>query len=412
LSQASPIKTYFWQLAKAGIAALGIVCISRFLGAEGRGELGLYLFYMQLALMLVEFVAGSAVANWLAQYKPSSILPRVAFVPILVAVLLMGVLPSLNADWSLLWFLLQFVTLAYLTIQYNLYQSQGWIERRNALQGLLELLKLAGFGALIYLGLGHEDCCADHRLSQVIQVLSVSALLVALLSLWRTRHIWRSSWPPSPWPPGLLAEGFWAQGGHLLLYLVYRVPIWTLNQSGHVAEAGVFANALLVADAFWLFANSFGSVLHSRVLRSNRVSFHARLLRRYTWISVTATVMACLLLLCVPRDWFALVFGPDFAELKSRCVELMPAILFLAASSSLGHYLHARGAFKALAFSYGVALLVLLLSLTVLNYTWSLDLAFAVLLVLNSLQVRSRINWSGQSQKLGPLVLRWLSRRF
>jgi hypothetical protein len=106
------------------------------------------------------------------------------------------------------------------------------------------------------------------------------------------------------------------------------------------------------------------------------------------------------------------VFGEDFDSLKMRCVELIPAIICLAGSASLGHYLHAEGAFKALAFSYGSSLLVLLMSLEILPYIYALDVAFVVLLVINGLQVHRRLDWSVHKQNVLPLLLRWWRLRF
>jgi O-antigen/teichoic acid export membrane protein len=416
MSQASPIKTYLWQLAKAAVAALGIICVSRYLGASGRGEWGLYLFYLQLCLMLVEFVAGSAVANWIARYGIAAILPYVFLAPVAGSLLLSIAWPYLGWPWEQSWFRLQFLALAFLNIQYNLYQAQGWVERRNSLQWLLEFAKFVGFAGLLYLwstdNPNHEVCCGDQKLDGVIRVVSIAIVGVLLISMYRTHRLIRASLPKKPWPKGLLKEGFWAQVGHLLLYLVYRLPIWTLNQRGESAEAGVFSNALLVADAFWLFANSFGSVLHSRVLRSANRAFHARLVRRYTLISLMATTAACLVLVFVPASWFIAVFGEDFDQLKMRCVELIPAIICLAGSASLGHYLHAEGAFKALALSYGTSLLALLIGLEILPYIYALDVAFAVLLVINGLQVRRRLDWSAHKQNVLPLLRRWWRLRF
>jgi O-antigen/teichoic acid export membrane protein len=324
--------------------------------------------------------------------------------------------PYLGWPWELSWFSLQFSALAFLNIQYNLYQAEGWVERRNSLQWLLEFAKFLGFAGLLYWlsteSPSHEVCCGDQKLDGVIRVVSVTALGILILSLYRTRGLIRSSFPAQSWPKGLLKEGFWAQVGHLLLYLVYRLPIWTLNQRGESAEAGVFSNALLVADAFWLFANSFGSVLHSRVLRSQNKAFHARLVRRYTLISLLATTAACLVLVFVPAEWFTTVFGDDFESLKSRCVELIPAIICLAGSASLGHYLHAQGAFKALALSYGSSLLILLVSLEFLPYILALDAAFAVLLIINLMQVRRRLDWSAHKRNVLLLLRRWWRLRF
>ena len=117
---------------------------------------------------------------------------------------------------------------------------------------------------------------------------------------------------------------------------------------GSTVAAGVYSNALLIADAVWIFANSFGTIAHVRILRSKNENFKADITLRYAIFALFGTVLACLFMAVLPSGIFVWVFGKGFETLKDTSLLLVPAILAVASSSLFSHYLHAVNRFKAL----------------------------------------------------------------
>src|SRR5690242_9915598 len=70
-----PIRAFVLQFSKAIIAALTVVLISRWLGAEQRGELSLVLFAVNLIMVANEFVGGSSLGNLVVKYPLQKLLP-------------------------------------------------------------------------------------------------------------------------------------------------------------------------------------------------------------------------------------------------------------------------------------------------------------------------------------------------
>jgi hypothetical protein len=198
------------------------------------------------------------------------------------------------------------------------------------------------------------------------------------------------------------------------------------------SQAGLLANSLLIADTIWIFGNSYGTILHSRMLVSSGSlmggnnpseisAFDAqqrkfqKLLSRYVVISSLGTLLAVLLAMIVPNTLYVFVFGETFSGLKETLFLISPAVIFLGIAAPIGHYLHAQNRFKELIVSYGSAVVVLvifwfgvdgLMSMTDFQDTgaiprglfvriistfgkfMSVNLAFLVLLFLNYLQVK------------------------
>ena len=439
-SDGGPVRTFGWQLVKAVIAALVVVIYSRGMGAYGRGALSVLLLYLQLTLMVSEVVAGGALANLLTKYSVRRILPTawVFLLLVLCIAYLIGwfvwVIPNAGdypicldhpkvITLNLLFF--QGLFLGGLNIQYNLYQAQGWVNQRNRLQVSMEVLKLLGlllcfeamYGFIIPKNAAIELSVSMHiaeRLMDgqtlhylhgfnemaILWILVYASGLVWVYSLWQSRSLFKggamqsiqsspqemgqsrhgsnngSFWSSIQPPKGMFNSGFLSQLGHILLFLLYRLPLWWMAAQFGNSEAGLLANALLIADTIWIFGNSYGTILHSRMLVSSgslsgdrnngdesalasQQRKFQKLLSRYVVISSSGTLLAVLAAMLVPNALYIFVFGETFSGLKETLFMISPAVIFLGISAPIGHYLHAQNRFKGLIVSYGSAVVVL-----------------------------------------------------
>lgn len=515
-SDGGPVRTFGWQLAKAVIAALAVVIYSRGMGAYGRGALSILLLYLQLTLMVSEMVAGGALANLLTKYSVRRILPTawVFLLLVLCIAYVIGwfvwVIPNAGTypicldhpkviTLNLLFF--QGLFLGGLNIQYNLYQAHGWVHRRNKLQVFIEVLKLFGFllcfeamyGIIFPKNAAIELSLSLHTAERLINgqtlhylygfnemavlwILVYASGLVWMYSLWQSRSLFKggaiqsqnprhqevnqtqlasfngSFWSSIQPPKEMFNSGLLSQLGHILLFLLYRLPLWWMAAQFGNSEAGLLANALLIADTIWIFGNSYGTILHSRMLVSSgslsgdrnngEVTAPAaqqrkfnKLLSRYVVISSSGTILAVLLALFVPNAVYLFVFGDTFSHLKETFLFISPAVIFLGMSAPIGHYLHAQNRFRDLIISYGAAVLVLMVfwfgvdglismmyfkdtgaiprgyflrMISIFGKFMSVNLAFLVLLFLNYRQVKHIL----RSRANVFILLRFLRRYF
>lgn len=515
-SDGGPVRTFGWQLAKAVIAALVVVIYSRGMGAYGRGALSILLLYLQLTLMVSEMVAGGALANLLTKYSVRRILPTawVFLLLVLCIAYVIGwfvwVIPNAGTysicldhpkviTLNLLFF--QGLFLGGLNIQYNLYQAHGWVHRRNKLQVFIEVLKLFGlllcfeamYGIIFPKNAAIELSLSLHTAERLINgqtlhylygfnemavlwILVYASGLVWMCSLWQSRSLFKggaiqsqnpkhqevnqtqlasfngSFWSSIQPPKEMFNSGLLSQLGHILLFLLYRLPLWWMAAQFGNSEAGLLANALLIADTIWIFGNSYGTILHSRMLVSSgslsgdpnngEVSAPSaqqrkfnKLLSRYVVISSSGTILAVLLALFVPNAVYVLVFGDTFSGLKETFCFISPAVIFLGISAPIGHYLHAQNRFRDLIISYGAAVLVLMVfwfgvdglismmdfkdtgaipqgyflrMISIFGKFMSVNLAFLVLLFLNYRQVKHILRFRANVF----ILLRFLRRYF
>lgn len=388
----SPIRTFGYQLARAAAAAVAVVLVSRWMGAEGRGELSILLFYVQFIMVANEYVGGSSLSNMIVKYPLSRLLPFSMFWSLLVCLAGGAVIyvSTRNAQLTLQILFLSF-PLALLTTHYNLNQGLAMVQRRNVVQLFLELLKLALIMALGAAAWFAWDRGPQLRVDNVVYSYGIATILALILSfLFLRKHVAGAfSGKFSP-PAELFTSGFWSQNGQLIQFLNYRLSLVLLTEMlGSHAAAGVYSNALLIADSIWIFGNSFGSIAHMRILQSENHGFRADITLRYAGISILGTALACAILPLIPQTVFVKVFGEGFETLKYTALWLIPSIMALGASTMFSHYITAMGRFRTIFFINASGLLTqVLLSLWLIpemglkGACISADAGFTLILIL------------------------------
>lgn len=358
MAKNSPIKTFVLQLAKAFFAAVTVILISRWMGAEVRGELGLLLFYVNIIMVLNEYIGGSSLANLAAKYRLSRLLPYAWGWTVLTLLFSSVILYFwLRNIETVFYTLLIAFPLAFLSVQYNLFHGRAEVYRRNIFQLMVEILKLIFIVAIafsqIYLFTDNLDSINGIlSIKSISLVYSLSSFLVLIVaSAWLVKK-WKNShekiYLQKP-PAELWKLGFWSQNGQLIQFLNYRFSLVLLAHFlGTTAPAGIYSNALLIADSIWIFGNSFGTIAHMRILQTENSTFQADITLRYTVISIAGTLTAVLMAIIIPQSIYVGIFGADFTELKQTVIWLVPAIIALSASTVFSHYLHALNQFKAL----------------------------------------------------------------
>lgn len=455
---------YSWQVAKAATAFLTVVVYSRVLGAHFRGELSLMLLYLQLVLMINELVVGSVMANWFARFDFNYLTQRLWWVSGSVLGLF-GLLGWLGFDWGymVLPLVLLGATLVRQNMVINLLQSKDLISLRNRWQFYYEVFKLIllilGIGflfVLIYWGNVQPDLHpkSTQWAQKILNSLNISdnwnPVLYVLWILaaagiiwwWRSRKVVRdvltgnsnhpevnnssentkasvpfavehnpeySSNSNHPLHPPKqkfgwleIKEGVLAQLGHLVLFLIYRMPIfmcsaWMLHFWGFNREiipsgyegfndynriAGVLSNVLLIADTIWIFANSLGGMVHAKLLQPEMLlrseSGQNRWIWRFFVVSFWGTLIITLVTILLPESLYEFIFGREFGVMARYFKWIIPGVLALGISAVLGHVLHARNQFSILLGNHAMGLGGMLLCWWIFRKPlWPSELDFA-----------------------------------
>ena len=347
----------------AALAGFGtVVLCSHALGADGRGTLSVMLAYVQLIMIASEFVGGSTLVNLTPRFGIRRLLPTAyGWLFLVWCGSWLWMLYSGKVDY--LPALVMAAPLGLLTIHYSLLQGVGNMRRRNQAQVLYEVLKLAGVALCLWFFTRYES------LHVVVVSFAIAAILAWLFTLSGLRRTSGNS-GETLWPPlDLFTAGWWSQLGHLVQFFNYRAALFIIDDYLGSNATGLYSNALIIADAVWIFGNSLGSVAHMRMVLRPDAGYARNLLRRYHSLSAIGTLLAVVVLFVLPGGVYVQLFGADFLHFRMVLLPLLPVILCLSLSTIPSHLLHAKNDFKALLRANLIACLVqVLLALVLVPY--------------------------------------------
>lgn len=385
--------TFGMRLLAAMAGFLTVVLCSQFLGAAGRGQLSLLLAWIQLWMIANEFVGGSTLVNLTPRYGIGKLWPGSLLWLLALVMVAFFWHPGLALP-QFLWPALAFMALlGILTIHYSLLQGSGQMLIRNRAQLMLEAGKVLLLAGLILWAQGNLL-----EVTSVVWAFAAAALVAVVYTLPAILRQWKEPGLP---PGEMFRAGWWSQLGHLVQFLNYRSVLFLISEQLGDADAGKYSNALVIADAVWIFGNSLGSVAHMKMVLDGRMEKARGWLRRYTALSFWGTVPAVLALSLQPDAVFIRLFGSDFDGFGAVLRPLLPAILALSWSTVPSHFLHARGAFRSLLLlnACGWVLQISLAWFMVPAYglagaAWAASAGFAGILIVQLLLLRKRFGLS------------------
>ena len=395
-----PVKVYLWQMLKAMFAFGCVVLYSRYLGTSGRGQLSIYLLNLQVVLMINELFVGSAQANWFAKYGLRRFLPRILSVSTLITTGALGLgfflIEDFNSNVYGYLFLWGWVLILQNVIS-NYWQSKGWVIQKNQMLLVFEVLKAMALASLI-LGIVN----AAYGVASLLRILVISGFVWVVI--YGIKLIKRGGLKVSPFSKFDIAhtwgEGIWAQMGQISLFFIYRLPLYLAAEWIDDSAAGILSNALLVIDSLWIFANSLGGVLHSRIINNPNKAYALSQLGRFVTWSFLGTFILGLMAFALPPFFYEWIFGKGFGAMASYIRWMTPGLLALGLFASMGNYLHALNEFKRLFVHHllGLSIMVVFIftlrlqsvDIQIVNLLWIYNLGLIVVALLHFLTIYKR----------------------
>lgn len=371
-----PIESYIWQIIKAGLSFTAVILYSQVLGAAGRGILSIYLLYVQVFLMMNELFVGSALANWISKFGLRRFIPRIALVSGIM-LCLVGLLGAYfnaiggeksstepNTRFSLMLGLLMVWSLVLIVqnVAMNFFQSRGDIIEKNKWLVGFEGLKVGGLLILIF-----TISQSVVHIEQIMMALVLGGILWVIFCVFRLFSLRAFSMQKKSENESIghtWNEGIWAQIGQITLFFIYRIPLFVAARWMGDAAAGILANALLVIDTIWIYANTMGTIVHGRALQFANQEKQEKITLRFTAFSFWGTLLLLGAVVIVPNSLFTWVFGAEFFPMKSLVIQAIPGIMALAVFAPFGNLFHARNQFKLLLWNHAMGLGVMSLILS------------------------------------------------
>lgn len=311
-----------------------IIC-SKLFGAEGRGEISLFLTNIALIQLFCDFGNSSANINLSYKYDNLNIWKTSTLWIIFICVISLILLLLLDVKYCLLISLSAFL----LSINNNnllILMGNRQVNKRNMTLFIVALSLTISTLIMFYLNYTIEYYFPIYILTLLIGILFSSIWVLEFL---KSKEKFKFNIE-------VIKKGFLAQTGHFVQFLNYRLFFYFIIFYLGKFELGLFNNLIVLAESLWIIGHSIGQILHMKILNTSDSNLQIKLTNQSIFYSLLGTSLLFVIMLFIPNNWWMSIFSKDFKQISILLPYLSFGILLFSISNIINHYLHAMNEFK------------------------------------------------------------------
>lgn len=308
---------------------------SKLFGAEGRGEISLFLTNIAFIQLFCDFGNSSANINLSYKYDNLNIWKTSLIWILMVCVISIIPMYLFKVNHYI------YITLSAFLLSINnnnllILMGNREVNKRNMSLILIALLLVISIIVMFNLNYTIDSFFKFYVLTIVIGI---------LFSSYWVKHYLKSK-EQFKLNIEVFKKGFLAQLGHFVQFLNYRLFFyWVLYYLGKF-ELGIFNILIVLSESLWIVGHSIGQILHMKILNTAENRTKLKLTKRAIVQSLGATTLLFIVLLIIPNTWWVNIFNKDFDNVSNLLPYLSLGIIMFSVSNIITHYLHAMNEFK------------------------------------------------------------------
>ena len=352
-------KIFYTLSAKSFTSFLSLVIVivtARYLGAEGRGVISIFILNVAYVLMFIEFAGGGALVY---------LLPRFNFYQLIIpaygwAFIWAGLVSTLFSVTGLsppeYHIHLFFISLIHGLTAINSGMLLGYqrIKAHN-ISGIVQVLVLLA---------------AFYTLLEYYHILNFDAYLYALYLSFLSGLVITSIYLFKEIQPvatqrfriviiEMFSKGFFVQIGNLLQLFNYRLSYYILEFYFGSASVGIYSTGVSLAEALWLISKSTALVQYARISNSTDAEYNRSLTIKLVKFTFIATVALLIPFLILPERFYIMLFKhADFAEVKQVIIYLSIGVATFSVSGMFSHFFSGTGKFHINTLASGIGFII------------------------------------------------------
>lgn len=313
---------------------------ARYLGAEGRGFISIFILNTTLVQLAAGFIGGAGLVYLFPRHNKVKMYFASLYWVTAVSVLVPLVMAALSSDArSTLWMLIAVSWLqSVLRVQSGYLISQEKILANN----LINLLYPFAAITCVWILFEYLNMISPVSFLWAVLAGSFASVLAGVFALKNEKFFipvfnvfseLKAAWK----------YGYVVQAGNIIQLLNYRLSFYLLDYFSGKAAVGVFSMAVSLAEVLWIIANSFAINLYSRISNSTDKERNIAQTLSTLRLVLAATIIPSIIILVLPGSFFAFIFGQEFAYLSSIFPWLIPGVVLLTINIILVHYFSGSG---------------------------------------------------------------------
>lgn len=302
-------------------------------GSSGKGVISIIIADLTIISFFANIFVGSSMSYFARKFRTEEILPFAYIWAILIGILIPVIFSFSRATEYFYYLVGLSVTSSLLTANINFFVGQQNIKLFNLYTVLQQVIHILFIIIIVY----------------VIKFTSVNAYFVAQISCFTILFIISSfritqsaDFKKISFSKGigskLLSYGWKTQLSAFLQFLNNRLSFYFLEYFKGIVSVGIFSVGIAFSEAVWTVSRSLSVVLYSDVINSKDSNDAIEKTKISVRISFLVTILFILIMLMIPAEWYAMIFGKDFRQTKEIVLLLSPGILAIAVSNVIGYY--------------------------------------------------------------------------
>ena len=319
-----------------------VIYTTQFWGDEGRGSIAIFLANLNLITVGSNILTSSSVSYFLNKVGASKLYFQAYFWAFIVSTTGAFILYLLGeTNLSLLLFTISLL-LGFLSFHSALFIGSQKISYYNLVTILQPLL------LLVFMVIFHwtiESTFVAYFYGQ-----AVSLLLVVIIARFLSRKaVGKLSieWDKSVFKKNF-SFGFQNELSNLFQFFNYRLGFYFLGYFAGNSSVGVFSIGVALSESIWIISKSISMVQYSNLVKGGNTEKAWKETLNISKYSLYFTLACIIIVLILPKQFFAFIFGPEFLDVKEIILFLSPGILAIAVSNVFGYYFSAFGKLRIL----------------------------------------------------------------
>jgi O-antigen/teichoic acid export membrane protein len=344
------------------ISTFGLFILSsRYLGAEGRGMISLYIANIAIVQLVSEIIFGpgyiyTAQRIFFKKIFTAGILWSFSCSIVIPVILVLTHIQSTDLFPYLI--INSFFVALVTGINYQL-QSYHHSFAFNIINLIQSISSLSIAWVLLYIYPSTQLFCMALSCSYVLTCLS------GVYFLWKYH---KSDFPSQQEDVHNSLKksfriGLTAQYSNFLNFLNTRIGFYLIFLIlGNIKELGIFSAAAVLAESVWIISNTLATWLYPQIASAGDSTETIEKTLSNAYVAFWYSFAALFLLLLIPEFIFLAIFGSDFIGIKQYFILLIPGTLILAYGKIFWNYFAGTGQFNINNYSALISTTVAILS--------------------------------------------------
>lgn len=327
-------------LARFGSAAAGFIIailLSRFLGADGKGQASLLILNISFINLLTNVMGGAAMVYLAPRFHTFTLLV-VSYIWVPITAFLIGLLYYLTG-YYIQAFDIHTVILAILLGWFQTNTNLLLGKQKTHTYNLLTVIQV--FITLLYLLLAFYSTWGNANFSQYVMALYAGYGLSFVISLFYTIKEIDSTLSINNLKEILyrfIKHGGYLQLANLGQLLIYRTSFYIIGYYQNLKVLGIYSNAIALAESIWIVSRSIATIQYAEVANEKDINVSKqktlKLRKTNTLIAFGLATIICVL----PDSFYTYIFGKDFKGLQQIIWYLAPGIIAFAHANITNHF--------------------------------------------------------------------------